>query len=204
MMAYSPELAEEWSEQRHAALAYLAEVLGDFYQLSPMENDPVRVRVEQALVRRAQAPWPMTAQEAADYLEERVTRRFSDFGFDEWAVEWREVRDVRGLRILWGSGPPWLPVRAWADNFAAVRLEGLYLPVDAAGAQPLADYIYCVKHKDEDDGGVEQPWADWGFSEGPYCDEWEERLGPASDARSGKAPMARSTLEAWTARQARR
>jgi hypothetical protein len=110
---------------------------------------------------------------------------------DEWLVEWREVRGVRGIRVLWGRGPSWLRVRAFCDNFAAVRLEGLYLPVAAPDARPLADYIYVVKHKDRVDSGVEQPWADWGYSEGPWFEEWEERLGPTSDARSGQARMAR-------------
>jgi hypothetical protein len=187
-MAHSAELAEEWSERRHAALAYLAEVLHEFYPASPPENDPVRVRVEQALVRRAQAPWPMTAEEAADYLEEQVKARFPDM--NDWVVEWREVRGVRGIRVLWRWGPSWLPVRAWADNFAAVRLEGVYLPVEAPDAPPLADYVYVVNHKHEVGSGVEQPWADWGYSAGPYCDEWAERLGPPSDAQHGRARMA--------------
>jgi hypothetical protein len=188
-MTRSPELAEQWSERRHAALAYLAEVLDEFYPLNPDESDPWRIRVEEALVRRAHAPWPMTAEEAADYLEERVKARFPHM--DEWLVEWREVRGVRGIRVLWAWGPSWLPVRAFCDNFAAVRLEGLYLPVEAPDAQPLADYVYVVKHKHRVDDSVEQPWADWGYSQGPWFEEWEEKLGPASDARWGKARMAR-------------
>jgi hypothetical protein len=188
-MAHSDELAEEWSERRHAALAYLAEALDEFYPIYPDEGDPWRIRAEEALVRRADGPWPLTAEEAAAYLEERVTARFPHM--DEWLVEWREVRGVRGLRVLWAWGPSWLPVRAFCDNFAAVRLEGLYLPVEAPDARPLADYVYVVKHKPHGDSDVEQPWADWGYSEGPWFEEWEERLGPASDARSGKARMAR-------------
>ena len=188
-MAYSAELGETWSERRHAALAYLAEVLDEFYPLGPDESDPWRIRAEEALVRRADGPWPMTAEEAADYLEEQVKDRFPDM--DEWLVEWREVRGVRGLRVLWGRGPSWLPVRAFCDNFAAVRLKGLYVPVEARGAEPVTDYIYVVKHTGKDKGAPEVPWADWGFSEGPYFEEWQKRLGPPSDAQYGRARMAR-------------
>jgi hypothetical protein len=159
-MAHSEELAEEWSERRHAALAYLAEVLDEGYPTSPAKSDPWRIRAERALVRRADGPWLMRAEEAADYLEEQVAKHFP--AMDLWQVDWREVRGVRGLRILWGWGPAWLPVRAWADNFAAVRMEGLYAPVEAAGAQPLTDYIYVVKHK----GADRIPWLGWGSSEG--------------------------------------
>jgi hypothetical protein len=111
-VAHIVELAGKWSEQRHAELAYLAEVVDECYPNSPAESDPWRIRVEKALVRRADGPWPLTAEEAADYLEERVTARFPHM--DEWQVDWREVRGVRGLRILWGWGPSWLPVRAYA------------------------------------------------------------------------------------------
>jgi hypothetical protein len=163
-MAHSEELAEEWSEQRHAALAYLAEVVHECYSKSPDESDPWRIRAEEALVRRAHGPWPMTAEEAAAFLEEQVKDRFADM--DLWQLDWREVCGVRGLRILWGWGPSWLPVRAWADNFAAVRLEGLYAPMDAAGAQPLADYVYCVKQK----GADRVPWTDWRSPEGVDCE----------------------------------
>jgi hypothetical protein len=159
-VAHIVELADKWGEQRHAALAYLAEVVDECYPTSPAKSDPWRVRAERALVRRAHGPWPLTAEEAGDYLEERVRHRFPDM--DLWQVDWREVRGVRGLRILWGRGPSWLPVRAWADNFAAVRMEGLYAPVEAAGAQPLADYIYCVKQK----GADKVRWTDWRSPEG--------------------------------------
>jgi hypothetical protein len=159
-MGHIVEPAEKWGEQRHAALAYLAEVLDEGYPASPDKSDPWRIRAEKALVRRANGPWPMTAEEAADYLEEQVAERFP--GMSEWQVDSREVHGVRGLRILWGWGPSWLPVRAWADNFAAVRMEGLYIPVEAAGAQPLTDYIYCVKQK----GADKVRWTDWRSPEG--------------------------------------
>src|SRR5205085_12103861 len=134
------------------------------YTTSPAKCDPWRVRAETALVRRAHGPWPLTAEEAADYLEEQVAERFP--GMSEWQVDSREVHGVRGLRILWGWGPSWLPVRAFCDNFAAVRLEGLYAPMEAAGAQPLADYIYVVKQR----GADRVPGLDWGSSEGVDCE----------------------------------
>src|SRR2546421_9272009 len=76
LMAHIVELADKRGEQRHAALAYLAEAVDECYTTSPAKCDPWRVRAETALVRRAHGPWPLTAEEAADYLEGQVAERF--------------------------------------------------------------------------------------------------------------------------------
>ena len=172
------------TEDRHAQCAYLAEILSPDYPLDPAEADPIRVRAEQSLVRRPLERWEITAQDAADLLEQHVTSRFPFM--DEWLVEWRETNGIRGLRVLWAHGPSWLSVRAFCDNYAAVAVQGLYAPVPAPEAQILADYIFCVQHDEHEHQTVEVPWLTWGWSEGPWEEEWQEHLGDAPVA-SGRA-----------------
>jgi hypothetical protein len=139
-MAHIVEL--EWSEQRHAALAYLAEVLDEGYPTSPDTSDPWRIRAEKALVRWADGPWPMTAEEAAAFLEEQVKDRFP--AMDLWQVDWREVRGVRGLRIQWGWGPSWLPVRAWADKLRS-GAHGRPLRLCGGGRRAAAGRLHLLR-----------------------------------------------------------
>jgi hypothetical protein len=91
-MTQCPDLAEQWTERRHAAEAFLREFLDEQYPISPDESDPWRRRVEASLARRAEPPWPLSAQEAADYLEARFLVRFPDAL--DLPRPWQEAFDV--------------------------------------------------------------------------------------------------------------